>query len=76
MEQRAHGLHLGGWFFEHRQQFAHFVQPADDHDQQRFEEEAIRVDDGPSGGTTRWWWRGWDAIDQTDQLRQEGIVGD
>ncbi len=54
-EKPAQGAHLlGGGFFEHREQFAHYVQSADEHDQQGFEEEAVRVDDrSPARATLR-----------------------
>jgi hypothetical protein len=75
-EKPAHELHLGGGFFEHREQFAHFVQSAEEHDQQGFEEEALRVDDRSPARAALRRERGWDTINQTDQLHQYGVLSD
>src|SRR5215208_90263 len=47
-KRSAHRPHLGGGFFEDRQELSHLMQPPYDHDHQSLQEELLRVEDGPS----------------------------
>ena len=75
MKEFAHYYpHLGGGFVEDREQFAHFVQPPDDHDYQSLEEELLGVELGASTGAV--WWRGRDTIYEAYQLDKSTVLGD
>jgi hypothetical protein len=75
-EKLAHHRHLGGGFLEDRQELPHLMQPPYDHDHQSLQEELLRVNDGPSPATARWWRWARDALDETDELDKDAVLRD
>ena len=76
-EQFAQVAHLLSGLFEHRKRSAHFLQAPDDYDQERLEEESVRVETRPASlsgtGELR---RSRETVDQAHQLDKDGVSGD
>jgi hypothetical protein len=69
-------LHLGGRFFEHREQFAHLVKAPHDHDHKGFEEEPLGINEGAPTRAARGRRRGGDVLDEPHQLDKDAILVD
>jgi hypothetical protein len=72
--QGASGVHRRGGVVQHGQPLMHARQRSDNHDAQRFQKQAVRIELWPAPALWRWWRGHGNTVNQLDQGDKERVA--